>query len=44
MYAALCMQTYAQKKKFLGKDDLTIVEGWEEMYLKECTLPKLTQP
>ena len=44
MYAALCMHTCAEKKAFLGKDDLTILEWGEEMHLKECTWPELTQP
>ena len=44
MYTALCMHTCAEKKPFLGKGDLTIVEWGEEMYLKECTRPELTQP
>ena len=44
MYAALCMHTCAEKKTFSGKDDLTIVEWGEEMYLKEYIRPDLTQP
>ena len=43
MYAALYMHTCAKKKTFLGKDDLTIVEWWEEMHLNERTRPELTQ-
>ena len=43
MYAALCMHTCAEKKTFLGKDNLTLVEWGEGMHLKVCTRPELIQ-
>ena len=44
MYAALYMHTCVEKKAFLSKDDLSILEWGEGMHLKQCTRPELTQP